>query len=130
MNDNNPIKKTTAYIPPPTNSLHIEKLVLDTVLQPPKSKIEESVFNPNVCASNTTMLWKDWLRNHVICLHSKYSKFVLHRGVICCRFLEIWILRIRIFSPLNWMILNRGSPINYIFNCPRNLLGINSIIPF
>ena len=38
----------TVSTPPPTNNLHIEKLVLDAFFRPPKSTIQKSVFNPNV----------------------------------------------------------------------------------
>ena len=40
-----------ASIPPLTNGIHIEKIILDTVLHPPKSTIQKSLFNPNALAN-------------------------------------------------------------------------------
>ena len=59
QNDITPIDKTTTSIPPPTNGLHIEKHVLDAVLQPPKSTIQKSVFNPSVWAAQYQNILED-----------------------------------------------------------------------
>ena len=50
-NDITPIDKNTTSIPPPTNAIHIEKPVLNTILWEPKSTIWKSVFNPSAQVS-------------------------------------------------------------------------------
>ena len=50
-NDNNSTDKIMASIPPLTNGINIEKPILDMVLQPPKSTIRKSIFNPSAWAT-------------------------------------------------------------------------------
>ena len=48
--DSTPSDKPIVSIPP-TNNLHIEKHVLDTIFRSPKSTIQKLVLNPNVQAT-------------------------------------------------------------------------------
>ena len=45
--DDTSTDKSLVSTPRPTNRIHIEKPVLDTVVRPPKSIIQKYVFNPN-----------------------------------------------------------------------------------
>ena len=49
--DEVPSEKTSASTPPPTNGLHIEKPMPDTIFHPPKSTHRKSVINPKTHAT-------------------------------------------------------------------------------
>ena len=46
-----PPKKPSVYTPPPSNGLHIERPIPDAILRPPKSKLKNSILNPNTHVS-------------------------------------------------------------------------------
>jgi len=49
----------TPFVPPPTGSLQIERLILDTILRPPKGTIHKVVFNPNARATQNYNIVED-----------------------------------------------------------------------
>ena len=49
--DDVPSDKPSVSTPPPSNGLHIEKPIPDTILLPPKSTLQNSILNPNTRVS-------------------------------------------------------------------------------
>ena len=50
-NDNIPPKKCSVSTPPPSNGLQIDKPIPNAILHPPKSTLQNSILNPNRCAT-------------------------------------------------------------------------------
>ena len=112
--NNAPPKKRSASTPP-TNGLQIENPSLDAILSPPKSTLQKSILNPNTHASQYYNIVEDLaqapctmssLEELQTCPTQHYQS------------LEHRIPKTITTSLLSWMILNLGSPINWISNCP------------